>query len=798
MIRAVFFILLLALFGNAQADNYDNSLSGKITDEKTGTPLAGATVFIPDLKAGTVADANGHYVLKGVAAGTFLVEVRYTGYASRLEKVRISGATQKDWTLSASVVEANEVVVTGVSQATEVRKAPTNISVLNYRQLQQTSTDNVIGKITQLPGVNAVTTGPNVMKPVIRGLGYNRVVVVDDGIRQEGQQWGDEHGIEVDDYSVGKIEVMRGPSSLMYGSDAIGGVVNMMAPDPVPEGHINGNVEANYQTNNGLVAYHGDVAGNSNGFNWRIYGTGKMAHDYQNKYDGYVFNSKFKEEDFGASIGLNKDWGYSRISYSSYDLHLGLPEGERDSATGQFIKEVALDDGTADDELATHHDFMSYEPYISRQRVQHQKITWDSKIAVGEGNIGITLGYQGNRRREYEDVLAPDEPGLFMKLHTFDYNLRYALPDMNGWQTTAGANGMQQQNENAGSEVLIPAYHLFDVGVFVITQKNVNRWTFSGGLRFDNRSIHSEELMEDDKVRFTAFDKSFSSISGSAGLSYAAGEHWIIKANAARGFRAPSVPELSSNGVHDGTIRYEIGNLDLKPENSTEFDAGVEFNSMHVSGSLYGYYNTIDHYIYSRKLEAVAGGDSIRSSEDGDFAAYQFEQHDAHLYGIEAALDIHPHPLDWLHFKNTFSFVRGISSQATDSTRNLPMMPAMKWLTELGFNFPRTGKTLRNVYLTLRLNNTFAQHDIFSAYGTETPTPAYTLLDMELGTDVVNKKGNTLFSLYLSVDNLTDVAYQDHLSRFKYLDYNYVTGRQGIYNMGRNFSFKVAVPLRFK
>lgn len=802
--KKLLFLLILAGSNHvlsAKITDYSNpsqaALSGSVVDAQSHKPLIGATIFIPDLKAGAVTDAAGHYVIRNLPQGNYQVEVRYTGYTTRSGKILIKSTTQKNWELTPAIVEGNEVLITGVSKATEVRKQPSHISVLSYKQLQQTATDNIIGKIAELPGVSAISTGPDIMKPVIRGLSYNRVVVVNNGVRQEGQQWGDEHGIEIDSYSAGKIEVLRGPASLMYGSDALGGVVNILPTEPAPEGHIKADLISNYQTNNGLIAFHGDIKGSEKGLIWQAYATDKMAHDYKNKYDGYVFNSKFRETDFGAEIGLNKRWGYSHLFFSSYGLHIGLPEGERDRVTGQFMKEVKQNNA-AEDVIATRSDFLSYHPFIARQHVQHNKLTWDNKIRIGAGDLDLTFGYQQNHRREYENVLKPQEAGLYMKLNTFNYNMHYSLAGLTGWQTTIGINGMQQINKNAGSEVLIPEYHLFDAGLFAITQKTIHRFTFTGGLRYDIRFIHSKKLIQDNKIRFNDLDKRFLSYSGSAGFSYEAGNHLILKANISRGFRSPSISELASNGVHDGTVRYERGNPGLKPEISTEFDAGAAFNSTHLIASLYGYYNSIQHYIYSRKLLSAGGGDSIRTTSEGLFTVYKFEPTNAHLYGLEASIDIHPHPLDWLHFKNTFSFVRGVNVNGSDSVRNLPLIPAAKLLTALGFNFHHTGPVFHHVYLTLQANNTFAQNHFFSAYGTETATPAYTLFNIEAGTDVTNKNKKVIFSIYVSAKNLTNVAYQDHLSRLKYFPENPVTGRRGIFNMGRNFSFKIIIPVDIK
>src|SRR6195952_565224 len=222
----------------------NGSLTGVITDKADGSALIGVTVSIPDLKNGTTTNNDGKYVLNRVPKGVFLVQVRYIGYATINQKVDFSKTTSLNFAMQLSSIETGEVVITGVARATELKKSPIPIVAVNKAALdERAGAGNVIDQIANLPGVSAVTTGPNVSKPFIHGLGYNRVITSVDGIRQEGQQWGDEHGVEVDQNAIDRIEVIKGPASLTYGSDAIGGVVNMISPAPVAEGKILGSIQ---------------------------------------------------------------------------------------------------------------------------------------------------------------------------------------------------------------------------------------------------------------------------------------------------------------------------------------------------------------------------------------------------------------------------------------------------------------------------------------------------------------------------------------------------------------------------
>lgn len=780
---------------SSRPGNTKGSLTGTITDAKTNQPLQGASVYFHDLKIGTSTNAAGAFTIRNISQGTYLVEISFLGYASIVETVEISGNTEKNFALTHSYIENEAVTVTGVSSATSVKRTPVPVNIIRKEELFRGSSTNLIDALTKTPGVAQIATGPAISKPSIRGLGYNRVVVVNDGIRQEGQQWGDEHGIEIDEYNVNKAEVLKGPASLMYGSDALAGVVNFISVLPAPEKTIKANIFGTYQTNNRQRGLHADIGGNENGFIWGVNGSYKAAADYTNKYDGDVFNSKFNEKDFGGYIGLNKSWGFSHLLVSNFDQHLGLVEGDRDSATGLFLKPIN-DNGTPGEAIAGGSDFTSTDPFVPRQRIQHFKIATDNSFKLGKDRLTVTLGYQRNQRQEFGNVVDPEEKSLYFDLRTFNYNLQYHFADKNNWRTTIGVNGMQQRNENKGAEILIPEYSLFDIGGFVYTQKRVDQFTISGGLRLDNRSINSKAFMDAGIVKFQQFTKSFSNVSASIGGSYEASKQVTIKLNLARGFRAPSIPELASNGAHEGTNRYEYGEQNLKSETSYQADAGIDIATEHISFTANIFFNAIQNFIYYRKLTAVGGGDSLITDGQQQFFAFRFNQNNAKLYGAECNLDIHPHPLDWLHIENSFSWVRGVLGEAQDGSKNLPFIPGPRLINEVKVELAKNGKTLRNIYFKTELDNTFAQNHPFTGFDTETRTPGYSLLNAGFGGDIASN-GKTLFSLFFTANNITDIAYQNHLSRLKYAPENLVTGRTGVFNMGRNFSIKLNVPLSF-
>ena len=770
------------------------TLTGRIMDAKTGELLPGASVYFADDKIGTLADANGKYSLSNIPSGHHVIEITHAGYATLVVHLELNSDMERDFKLSSVVVENQGVIVTGVSGATSIRKTPVPVTSIRKTALLQSSSSNIIDALSHVPGVSQLSTGPAISKPFIRGLGYNRVVVVNEGVRQEGQQWGDEHGVEIDELSVGRVEVLKGPASLMYGSDAIAGVINFITHTPVAAGTMKGNLLSNYQSNNGLLAINGNIAANKNGLNWNLYGTFKSAGDYKNKYDGKVLNSRFNEKNFGGYIGINKSWGYSHIIFSRFDQRIGLIEGERDNASGKFL----LFSGTPIERVATKADLDTRDLFVPQQRVQHNKFILDNNFAINKVRLKINLGYQNNQRQEFGNPEDSREKSLFFDLKTINYNMQLQLPERKEWHTTIGINGMRQTNENKGEEVLIPAYTIFDIGGFVYLQRLFKKATLSGGLRFDNRSVNSKELKDGGTTKFNAFTRSFSNFSGSVGISVEPGDAITLKANIARGFRAPALAELASNGAHEGTNRYEYGNQTLGSETSLQLDGGLELNYAHFSFAASAFYNRMNDFIFYRKLESVSGRDSLVNL-NGDFIpAFKFDQQNAKLYGIEGSVDIHPHPMDWLHFENTISFVRGRFDKSIDGSSNLPLIPAARLISELRGDFKTTGKTFHGLYAKIEADNTFSQKHPFSGYDTETATPGYTLLNAGVGADILGTKKQTVFSLHFAINNISDIAYQNHLSRLKYTAENLVTGRNGVFNTGRNFSVKLNIPLNFE
>ena len=677
----------------------------------------------------------------------------------------------------------NEVTVTGVTGDTKLKHATAPVSIVSPQVLRATASTNIIDAIAHQPGVSQLTTGGSISKPIIRGLGYNRVVVMSEGVRQEGQQWGDEHGVEVDGSSVNSVEILKGPASLMYGSDAMAGVVILHSKPTLAEGDMCANVSTEYQTNNGLFNYNLSIAGNQHGFVWDARFSDKMAHAYKNKYDGYVPGSQFRERAGRLMLGVDKTWGHSRLTWTAYHLTPGIVEGERNPETGEL-------------ECSTNN-VKTYGKSLPFQQVKHYKLVWDNSLSLSSGYLKAIIGYQQNRRQEFEE--SADEYELFFKLHTLTYDLRYLTHEWDGWKFSTGIGGMYQKSGNEGEEYLIPDYRLFDFGIYATTTKAIgDSWTLNGGVRYDHRRLHGDELIEDGDMRFTDFSRHFNGLTGSIGAVCNINKHFNVRLNLARGFRTPNMSELSSNGVHEGSIRYELGNQQLKAEYSLQADLGIDFTSRYVSAQVALFANRIDNYIFTHRLN--------QEIEEG-YLTYAYTQGDARLLGFEAGIDFHP--VHSIHFSNSFSYVDARLMHASADTKYLPFTPAPHWASELKWELFHHSHTtvnhhhttdaahrslFNNLYVAAGLDCYLKQTHIYSADDTETKTPGYALLSISAGSDI-QVKGRKIAELYITADNLLDKAYQNHLSRLKYADVNVATGRRGIFNMGRNITFKIVVPL---
>lgn len=601
----------------------------------------------------------------------------------------------------------------------------------SIKELQKKGSVTLIEGLATIPGVSQISTGTSIGKPVIRGLSGSRVLVYSQGVRLENQQFGDEHGLGLNGAGVESVEVIKGPASLLYGSDALGGVLYFN-----PEKFANAKtfkVNYNQKLFSNTLGSNSSLGIKTSTDNWKfsVRGTYDTHSDYTIPDGNRVTNTRYNETDFKTGIGYSNSKFSSVLRYNFNKLDLGIPEN-----------------GIAEQTTSKKMEYPS-------QAIDNNLLSLNNIFFFKNSKLDVDLGYIDNERSE---LAEGNVAVLHMKLKTFNYDAKYHLPKLGKIESILGIQGMQQTNKNLGMEYLIPDATTNDFGIFGTGNYEWKTNVIQAGIRFDNRKIASESHgIIGNEGYFEALDKSYDSFNASFGYKTNLAKDFILRANLASGFRAPNLAELTSNGVHEGTNRYEIGNSNLKTEQNVQTDLNLEYKNSHLEFFANGFYNSVNNYIYTSPAGTQING----------FDAFDYVQNNANLYGGEIGLHFHPHPLDWLHFESSFETVTG-KKQNGDF---LPLIPANNWNNTISTDF-NIKNWLEDGFATLNVSSTFNQNNVS---GFETKSNGYTLVNLGFGGKI--KLGKTAFDINLNGNNLFNKTYIAHLSRLK---------TDGIPNIGRN------------
>ena len=746
--------IIITLLLAVQACLYSqNNVSGKVLDASTGEPVFSASIYFPKLEKGTMTAEDGNFSINDLPEGNYRILVSSIGYTTYTQDLSIP-ATDLLISLSPSAIEMEEVIISTPFhqlQSENVMKVERE----SLSELNRKGALNLSDGITQIAGVENLTTGVGIGKPVIRGLSSNRVLVYTQGVRLENQQYGDEHGLGISSKGLSSVEVIKGPASLLYGSDAIGGVLYLN-----PETYANSNqtraeVETDYYSNTN--GYQGSIMAATSGKRLKFLARGSYsAHsDYETGDGTRVTNTRFNEKDLKAGIGFQDNKYKADLRYNYNRSEIGIPEEIGIQSTNK-------------------------EPLLPYQLIDNHVLSLDNRFYFSNSSIDFKVGYQFNDRREFEEhheeeeheteeeheAHDGEEPALEMHLETLNYNLKYNLPKIGNFETIAGVQGMYQTNENFGEEILIPNAETTDVGMFLTSHFHLENWDFQGGIRFDHRKLTSEAFIAEDGDEIEALDKNFNSLNGAIGAKYHIDQKFIARLNIASGFRAPNLSELTSNGIHHGANRYELGNADLDNEQNFQVDLALEYRNQHFEAFINVFNNAVNDYIFINPTGRFIDNEAV----------FEYDQEDANLYGGEIGFHIHPHPLDWLHLESSFESVTG----KLNNQEYLPLIPANSWTNTFRVEL-EPGPTITEKYAFIRLKNVFDQNNpgIF-----ETNTPGYALLGAGFGGSIGFKEAT--LNLKFSGNNLLNESYISHLSRLK---------PDGINNIGRNFVVSAALNL---
>ena len=605
------------------------SINGRVTDS-AGTGILAARVTIVELGRVTTTDPEGRYQFVSVPNGTYRISFALVGFAPHVQRVTVAGAdVTLDASLKISLIELPSIEVTGTPDAVDPLHSPQPTAVVSGEDLAQAQSPSLGETLNQVAGVHSFSTGVGVGKPVIRGLTNNRVLVLDNGQRMETQQWGDEHSPNVETANAERIEVIRGPASVLYGSDALGGVVNIIQR-PLPDAlgrspFVRGTVSADYSTNNqepdGAVL----LEGGSGGLGFRANLSGRTSQDV--KTPNYtLWNSGIRQVGGTGTLGYRGGWGSLSGTYTQRSERLYL---------------------TDEDPTAT-----------PTQRITTNRARVDLDMPVGGARLEATAGFERSNRREFEDKTTSDVGlGLLSKDYTLDLHLHQApRGNLTG---IIGLSGQYTDFSKFGEETLIPNTRASGAGVFAFEQVAVGRWNLSLGGRYDYRHL---DVSQDNDIGVTAQTRTWNSVTGNLGVLFKVAEPAALVLNVGRGFRAPSSFDLFSNGVHEGTVAFERGDSTLRTEKSINTDLALRVQTENLAVEMGGFVNWIQDFIYT-----VPTGQTDPGS---GFEIFDVTQGDARLDGLEFAGQYHP--TTWLHLQGTADYVRGTNTTTGNPLPNMP------------------------------------------------------------------------------------------------------------------------------
>ncbi len=714
-----------------------STLKGAVTDEN-GNPLL-STIYIPSLEKGTATQTDGTYTVTQLPNGTYTVICSSLGYATQSIKLVFQ---DNDTIVQNIILKESAVEMEAVILSTPFHKLQTDnvmkVERLNTEFLATSGALNLSEGISNLAGVSTISTGTGIGKPVIRGLSSNRVLTYVQGVRLENQQFGSEHGLGINGAGIESVEVIKGPASLLYGSDALGGVLYLNPESFAASGELSADASTGYFSNTQGIAGNAGLKTSGERFKFLLRAAYTSHADYKTGDDLRVTNSRYNDYDLKSGFRFQNSNLKSTVRYNYNRANIGIPETIASQTTSRDL-------------------------LLPFQEIDNHIVSWANTLFFRKSSVDATFGYTFNDRREFED--SEEAAALQLKLNTFSYDIKYNLPELGKFETIVGVQGMFQKNKNFGEEILIPNAEKADFGIFATSHYHLDNIDFQGGLRLDTRSITTEAARDPMDFNFIpALDRNFTSFNAALGAKVDISENLLARINVASGFRAPNLAELTSSGVHAGTNRYEIGDPGLDNEQNLQTDVSLEFRNEHFEIFANGFYNKVNNYIYITPTGAVLEDNFV----------FNYVQNDAALYGGEFSFHLHPHPLDWLHFESSFETVTGKLKDGGD----LALIPANNLRNTLNFDLKK-GQLLKESSAFMTLQNTFDQNRV-SEY--ETPSKGYDLLSAGVKTQLDWDK--IAFRLAFSVTNLTNETYIPHLSRLKV---------DQISSIGRNYAVNVKV-----
>lgn len=771
-------------------------LKGRVLDENNNALIGASIVLLPTQK-GTVSDENGYYLFNGLKQGKYTVAVSYIGYKDLVDTVLMNADIDRDFHLRSASLSLQEVVVKDNYAETRSREESLNVEVVNDRYLKENMGGSLMQSLERLPGVSSIDIGSGHSKPVIRGLGFNRVVVVENGIKHEGQQWGADHGLEIDQYAADRLEVIKGPASLMFGSDAIGGVIDVEQNRLPEKNSFGGRVDLTGKSNNNLLGSSVTVEGRKEWFYARLQATVLDYGDYKVPADSVDI--------YSYKVPLHKNQ-LRNTAGNDYNLHLGfgflLPRFQSrfylsnvNSKSGFFANAHGVEPRNVDEEL---HDSSMRDVLFPYQTVDHLKLINKSKWQLDRIGFETDLGFQRNLRQEksyyvshgYMPPTLPDSLGIAPNLEReFDKLIYSGRLKMNyiftaGTELTLGVNSEYQDNRINGYSFISPAFEQINTGTFLLIKHSFSvKSLVQFGIRYDYGRVNSKEYndwfqspvgesSEDEEYlqRAQKLDRSFSNVTWSVGYNYNP-ENWSLKANIGKSFRMPIAKELAANGVNYHHFSYEVGSPELDAEISYQIDAGVEYHSKKFAVGATPFVNYFPNYIF---LNPTSEHDRLYGNGN---QVYNYVQSEVFRFGGEVHAHYQLSPNLQMGVLGEYVYSEQISGEKKGFT--LPFSPPASATLNLKYRKPKL-MVLNDAYVSLDYRLTAAQNKIVPP---EEQTDGYQVANISFGGNV--NAGRQKLEISMQVQNLLNSKYFNHTSYYRQIN---------IPEAGKNFVLNVSIP----
>jgi iron complex outermembrane recepter protein len=745
-------------------------LSGHVQDDDTKENLIRATVMLKETGQQLITDEKGDFVFANLCKGTYTLLVTHVSCDSLVKTVVLAKDLHVDVLLPHARNTLGEVTV-------EAQKAVANTGFkkqLSGKDLEETRGLSLAEALSRINGVTMLQTGSAISKPVIHGLHSNRILTINNGIRQEGQQWGNEHAPEIDPFIADKLTVIKGVDELRYGSDAIGGVILVETKPLRNMGGYSAEFNTGYFSNNRQYVVSGvweQQLKKTPAFRYRLQGTFKKGANATTP--GYRLNNTGNEEaNFSVTAGWKKERINTELFYSQFATKVGIFTGAHIGNLTDLLLAIAAD--KPNDVFLGEQTYRLKRPY---QDVAHRLLKIKSQFTKGAHKFNLLLGGQFNRRKEYDIVRSGNntKAQLDLSINTFTQDISWEQPKKNNFSGVAGLSLMQQQNNYRG-RYFIPNYFAFTFGGYFIEKWQQHDWELQAGIRYDNKSINTTRLkFNSDTINY---DFNFSTLAASLNAVYKATEKTKFNLNIGLANRAPHVNELLSDGIHHGTATYEKGDIALKPEKAVNISAGMSLQNKPgtVLLDVLLYANAINNFIYQQPRP-----ENPVLTIAGAFPLIEYRQTNALLTGFDIAASFKP--VSMLEWQSKVSVLYARNQSLNDW---LILMPANRVSNELTYSF-KNGDRFADSYFSAEYLQVFRQKNIPSdrngKQDYKVPPAGYGLLNFNAATNFA--AGKTKITLGITVKNVLNTVYRDYLNSMRYFTDE----------VGRNIGVRLKIPI---